>query len=109
MSVMATSNPDYYDQNNYVVLQRMRQATRFAVYGGSCMSYAQLASGRIDVCIDVLFQPYDYMALVPVIEGAGGILTTWEGTPAGLQSGNRYVAAGDRRIHEQTLKILSNQ
>jgi len=107
MALMATSNPDYYDRTNTPALERLKNATRFAVYGGSCMFYAQIASGRVDLCIDVQFAIWDYLALVPVVQGAGGLFTTWEGRIAGLHSGNQYIASGDPRIHEQALKILS--
>lgn len=109
MALMSTSNPDYYDHTNAPALQRLKQATRFAVYGGSCMFYAQIASGRVDICIDVKFKAWDYMALIPVVQGAGGVFTDWEGRAAGLQSGSQYIAAGDPRIHAQALKVLSGQ
>lgn len=106
-ALMFTSNPDYYDHTNAPALERLKKATRFAVYGGSCMSYAQIAMGRVDIGIDVQFQIYDYLALIPVVQGAGGVFTDWEGRAAGLHSGNRHVAAGDPRAHEQALKILA--
>ena len=107
MALMSTSNPDYYDQSNMPALKRLKQATRFAVYGGSCMFYGQIASGRVDICIDVGFKAWDYMALIPVVQGAGGVFTDWEGRAAGLHTGSQYIAAGDPRIHEQALKILA--
>jgi len=107
MALMSTSNPDYYDRTNVRALERLKKATRFAVYGGSCMFYAQIASGRVDLCIDVGFKPWDYMALIPVVQGAGGIFTNWDGHAAGLNSGHQYIAAGDPRLHEQALKVLA--
>lgn len=106
-ALMSTSNPDYYDRTTAPALERLKQATRFAVYGGSCMFYAQIASGRVDICIDVGFKPWDYMALIPVVQGAGGVFTDWQGRPAGLHTGCQYIAAGDPRIHEQALKVLA--
>ncbi|CAB1056438.1 hypothetical protein D1BOALGB6SA_1174 [Olavius sp. associated proteobacterium Delta 1] len=109
MALMSTSNPDYYDHTNAPALERLKQATRFAVYGGSCMFYAQIASGRVDICIDVGFKVWDYVALIPVVQGAGGVFTDWEGCAAGLHTGSQYIAAGDPRIHEQALNVLSCQ
>ena len=86
---------------------RLNAATRWCVYGGSCMAYAQIASGRIDVGIDVNFDIYDYLALVPVIRGAGGVITDWDGSELTIHSGNRLVAAGDRRVHERVLEIIN--
>jgi myo-inositol-1(or 4)-monophosphatase len=50
-------------------------------------------------------QPYDVVALIPIIEGAGGVVTTWEGGPAG--QGGRIIAAGDRRVHQAALALLN--
>ncbi len=106
-AMMSTSNPDFYDATNVSALEQMQERVNWTVYGGSCMAYAQLASGRIDVGMDVQFDVYDYMALVPVIQGAGGVITDWKGNALDLQSGDRFVAAGDQRVHEQALEILS--
>jgi len=105
-AMMSTSNPDWYTDETRPALDRMRAATRWRVYGGSCMAYARIASGRIDVGIDVKFDIHDYLALVPVIRGAGGIITDWNGADLTIQSADRLVAAGDPRIHEQALELL---
>lgn len=107
-ALLSTSNPDYYGEADAPALERLKAATRWTVYGGSCMAYARIAAGRIDVGIDVEFDLYDYLALVPVIEGAGGIITDWEERPLTLKSGGRLIAAGDRRMHEQALEVLKN-
>ena len=89
-------------------INRLAAATRWTVYGGSCTAYAQIASGRIDVGLDVGFDVYDYLALAPIIEGAGGIISDWQGAPLTLASGDRILAAGDRRIHDAVLALLAN-
>ncbi len=106
-ALMSTSNQYFYGPNDRDVLDRMKSETRLAVYGGSCMSYAQLATGRIDVGFDVQFDIHDYLALVPVIEGAGGVISDWSGAPLGLNSGDRFVASGDPRVHEQALRTIA--
>ena len=106
-ALMSTSNPDFYGGDDRPALDRMKAATRWCVYGGSCLAYARIASGRIDVGIDVAFDIHDYLALVPVIEGAGGVITDWRGRPLSLASGDRIVAAGDRRVHGLALSLLA--
>lgn len=106
-AVMSTSNPDFYGESDRPALERLQAASRWCVYGGSCMSYAQIASGRIDLGIDVNFDLFDYMALVPVILGAGGAITDWAGGALTLRSGDRFVVCGDPRIHAQVLQILN--
>jgi myo-inositol-1(or 4)-monophosphatase len=60
--------------------------------------------GFIDIVIEAGLKPYDIQALIPIIQGAGGTVTTWTGTPA--DQGGLIVAAGDKRVHEAALAIL---
>ena len=107
-AMFSTSNPDFYDAAAKPALDAMVKASRLNVYGGSCMAYAQMASGRIDLGIDVLFDIHDYLPLVPIIKGAGGFITDWNGDELGPTSGDRFVAAGDARVHGQALEILNS-
>ena len=84
---------------------RVEQAVRLTRYGGDCYSYCMLAAGHLDLVIETELKPYDIAALIPIITGAGGAVTTWEGSPA--PSGGRIVAAGDKRVHEAALKLLN--
>jgi len=82
----------------------VRSRVRMTRYGGDCYGYCLLAAGFIDIIVESGLKPYDIVPLVPIIEAAGGVVTTWEGEPA--LNGGRIVAAGDRRVHEQALAIL---
>lgn len=106
-AMMSTSNPDYYDEVTIPALKRMQQATKLTIYGGSCLAYGQIASGRIDVGIDVQFDIYDYLALVPIIDGAGGFISDWKGNSLDVNSGDRFIAAGDARTHAEALEVLN--
>ena len=106
-AVMSTSNPDFYDEASLPALKRMQQASKLNVYGGSCMAYGQIASGRIDVGIDVQFDIHDYLPLVPIITGAGGIISDWNGNSLDMNSGDRFLATGDWRTHAEALKVLN--
>jgi len=106
-ALLSTSNPDFYGEADAPALERMKATTRWTVYGGSCMAYAQIASGRIDVGLDVAFDVFDYRALAPIIEGAGGVITDWRGEPLTLASGDRLLAAGDARVHGAALAVLA--
>ncbi len=105
-AMLSTSNPDFYDAKTEPAFHAVRDASRLNIYGGSCMAYAQIASGRIDVGMDVQFDIHDYLPLVPVINGAGGIITDWDGKPLDQNSGDKLIAAGDPRVHEEALKLL---
>ncbi|MDE0046727.1 MAG: inositol monophosphatase family protein [bacterium] len=106
-ALLSTSNPDFYGADDGDAFARLKAAVCWTVYGGSCLAYAQLASGRTDLGIDVTLDPLDYLALVPVIEGAGGVVSDWHGAPLTLASGNRILAAGDARRHAEAMAILA--
>jgi myo-inositol-1(or 4)-monophosphatase len=65
-----------------------------------------LAAGHLDLVVETGLKTYDIAALIPIITGAGGVITNWEGKPA--QQGGRIVAAGDPRVHEAAIKLLNN-
>ena len=79
----------------------VEEAVRLSRYGGDCYAYCMLAAGHVDLVIETELKPYDVLALVPIIAGAGGIITTWENGPP--HAGGRIVAAGDRRVHAAAL------
>jgi myo-inositol-1(or 4)-monophosphatase len=64
-----------------------------------------LAAGQIDLVIEAGLNSYDIAALVPIVAGAGGIVTTWDGKPA--HHGGNIIAAGDPRMHEAAMKLLN--
>ncbi|MCH9000682.1 MAG: hypothetical protein IID48_20795 [Proteobacteria bacterium] len=106
-ALLSTSNPDFYGAAEFEAFERLKSAVRWTVYGGSCLAYAQIAAGRIDLGIDAGLDPVDYCALVPVIRGAGGAITDWQGRALNLHSGSRVLAAGDPRAHAWALEILA--
>ena len=63
-----------------------------------------LAAGQIDLIIETEIKPHDIVPLIPIITGAGGIVTTWENGPA--QGGGRIVVAGDSRVHAAAMQML---
>jgi myo-inositol-1(or 4)-monophosphatase len=74
-------------------------------FGGDCYSYCLLAAGFVDAVIEAGLKTYDIVALIPIIERAGGRVTTWDGRPA--TKGGRVVATGDPALHERILKLLN--
>ncbi|UCH73693.1 MAG: histidinol-phosphatase [Rhodospirillales bacterium] len=87
---------------------RLREAVKFVHYGGECYQYGMLASGFIDIVVEDDMRAYDYCALVPVVQGAGGIITDWRGAALGLQSGGKVLAAADADLHARVLPILQD-
>ncbi len=84
---------------------RVASRTKLMRNGYDCYAYAMIAAGFIDVVIESGLQPYDISALIPIIEGAGGIVTNWQGGSA--DQGGQVLACGDRRLHEQIIELLN--
>ena len=87
--------------------KRIEDAVALPMYGGDCYAYGQLAMGFADIIVEADLDTHDYLALVPVIEGAGGIITDWRGRTLTPKSDGRIVAAGDRRVHAEALELLA--
>jgi len=105
-ATLFTTSPLLMNEADRAAFGRVADTVRLTRYGGDCYSYCMLAAGHLDLVIETELKPYDIAALIPIITGAGGVVTTWEGKPA--QSGGRIVAAGDARIHEAALKLLNS-
>ncbi|MBF0332620.1 MAG: histidinol-phosphatase [Alphaproteobacteria bacterium] len=86
----------------------LTRSVKLVRYGADCYAYALLASGFVDAVVEALLKPYDYCALIPIIEGAGGVMTDWNGLPLGLGSDGRVAAAGDPTLHAQLVRVLGD-
>lgn len=106
-AVLYSTTPDMFTEpGDMAAFNRVETAVKLRRFGGDCYSYAMLAMGQIDLIIEASMQPYDIQALIPIVEGAGGIVSNWEGDPA--DDGGRIIAAGDRRIYDAALVLLAN-
>jgi myo-inositol-1(or 4)-monophosphatase len=104
-ALMFTTSPLLMNEADRAVFGRVENVVKLSRYGGDCYAYCMLAAGQIDLVIETEIKPYDIVPLIPIITGAGGVVTTWENGPA--QGGGRIVVAGDARLHEAALKMLS--
>ena len=101
-----TTSPKYFTLAGRAAWQGIADASRHPVYGGDCYQYGQLASGWVDVVLEEILEPYDFCALVPVVAGAGGVISDWRGRSLGLDSVGRVLASGDRAVHEEAMDLL---
>ena len=106
-AMMSASNPDFFDAAEKPKFERLRSQTQWRIYGGSCFSYGLLASGRTDIAVDSGLSIHDYAPFVPVIEGAGGVITDWSGAPVTVHTKKQILAAGDPERLGEALKILN--
>jgi len=126
---MYTTTPAMFAGASEVAYNRVRDQCKIPMYGCDCYAYGLVAMGLADLVVEADLKPYDYMAVVPIIEGAGGKMTDWTGkdliwkpspdTGSGSGGGDgsggllpqgypgEIVAAGDPRTHAETIRLLA--
>jgi myo-inositol-1(or 4)-monophosphatase len=105
-AIVSTTSPLLMNKADRAAFGKVENAAKLSRYGGDCYAYCMLAAGLIDLVIETEIKPYDIVAVIPIIAGAGGIITTWENGPA--QEGGRIVVAGDARVHAAALEMLKS-
>lgn len=105
-SIMSTSPENFAIAEHRESFRKVTGTARMTRYGGDCYAFCMVALGQLDAVIEPALKPYDIQALIPIIEGAGGVVSTWDGQDA--QHGGAVVVSGDRRLHEQILATLAH-
>ena len=102
---MTATSPDIFEQAGTMpAFQRLRAATLQTRWGLDCYGYCLLAAGHIDLVCESSLKNVDIAPLIPIIENAGGVVTTWDGEPA--EAGGNCVAAATRELHEAAMRVL---
>jgi len=105
-TVYATS-PNMFKGGDATSFGRVAAAAKLVNYGADCYAYGLVAHGFIDLVVEASLKPYDFSAMLPIVEGAGGVASDWRGMPLSLASDGRVLVAGDRRAHQQALQLLA--
>jgi histidinol phosphatase-like enzyme (inositol monophosphatase family) len=103
---IATTSPAAFPGNDLVRFEQVGAAAGDILWGGDCHNYGLTASGHLDVVIESGLKLYDFAALVPVVEGAGGRMTDWQGKSLDATSPGHVIAAGDPALIEQIVARL---
>ena len=106
-ATLFTTSPHLFDAAEWPAYERVEKSVRMARYGIDCYAYCMVALGFADLVVEAGLKAVDIGPLIPVIEGAGGIVTDWQGNSA--WNGGQVVAAGDRALHEQVLALLNDK
>ena len=104
---LMTTDPRLFSKEEQEAYQRVETQVKLTRYGADCYAYAMLASGQVDLVIESGLKPYDIVGLIPVIEGAGGVVTTWNGESAA--PGGRILAAATPALHAAAMVALSGK
>jgi inositol-phosphate phosphatase / L-galactose 1-phosphate phosphatase / histidinol-phosphatase len=105
-ATLFATTPDMFKESDAAAFGRVSATVKLTRFGADCYAYGLLAAGFIDLVLEAGLKPYDFCAMVPIVEGAGGIATDWRGADLDLTSDGRIVVAGDRRSHQAVLALL---
>lgn len=109
------TTPHMFEGKTEVAFNALRDQVRIPLYGCDCYAYGLLAAGHVDLVAEADLKPYDYMALVPIVKGAGGTMTDWKGeelrwsveaASSGVAPIGEVLAAGDAECHAKALATL---
>ncbi len=103
---LSCTSPDMFEEKDRPGFERLRGAARRVTWGGDCYSYGLLALGLVDVVAECTMKPWDWAALVPVVEGAGGRVIGWRGEALTLESDGRVLAVGDPALLPEAVGLL---
>jgi histidinol phosphatase-like enzyme (inositol monophosphatase family) len=104
---LSCTSPEVFDAADLAGWDRLRAAAGRTSFGGDCYAYGLLALGQIDVIAEAGMKIWDWAALVPVIEGAGGRLTDWQGRALHAGSDGRTLAVGDPALLGRVMAVLA--
>jgi len=106
-ATLFATTPDMFKGEDDAAFARVSAAVKLVRFGADCYASGLLAAGFVDLVLEASLKPYDFCAIVPVVEGAGGAATDWRGGGLDLASDGRILVAGDRRTHDAALALLA--
>ncbi|QIB33672.1 histidinol-phosphatase [Ancylobacter pratisalsi] len=103
---LCATSPDMFSAAEADAFAALTRQVGLSRFGGDCYAYGLLASGHVDLVVEASLKPYDFMALVTVVEEAGGVISDWSGAPLSIGSGGQVLAAANGALHACALAIL---
>lgn len=109
-AVLGTTSPHLFSAHeaDHFLSLAAKVARRRIIYGGDCYNYGLVASGHVDLVVEAGLKLHDFAALVPVIEGAGGMVCDWSGHVLNADSGGDVIALGDPARLDDVLEALGH-
>ncbi|MFT9417083.1 inositol monophosphatase family protein [Acetobacter sp.] len=103
---MSCTSPEMLELAPHDRWKNLKQQARRMTWGGDCYAYGLLALGQIDLITECDMNPWDWGALVPIVQGAGGVMSAWDGTPLRMDGDRTVLAAGSPALHREAVRIL---
>ena len=106
-AVLCATHPHaYFSPHEREAFRHLERAVRMSRFGGDCYIFGVLPLGFVDLIVESSFHRWDVAALIPIVEGAGGVISNWQG--GSCADGGQILAAGDARAHTQAMRLLAN-
>jgi inositol-phosphate phosphatase / L-galactose 1-phosphate phosphatase / histidinol-phosphatase len=105
-ATLFATTPDMFRGSDAIAFARVSGAVKLTRFGADCYAYGLVAAGFVDLVVEASLKAYDFCAIVPIVEGAGGLATDWRGHRLGIASDGRVLVAGDPRAHQAALALL---
>ena len=102
---LASTHPRLFDGAEQARFDRLAAACLLDRYGGDCYNYAMLAAGFVDIVVESGLNSFDIVPLIPILEHAGGVVTSWDG--GSILDGGNVVAAATAELHAEAVALLS--
>ncbi|MCE3255416.1 MAG: histidinol phosphate phosphatase [Rickettsiaceae bacterium] len=111
-AIFCSTSPFFFKGKDLEIINKISSQTKYQsqggiIYGGDCYLFGLLALGQVDIIIERGLKNFDFSALIPIVEAAGGIVTDWKGRELNLNSDGTILACGDKGIHSKILEIFS--
>ncbi len=100
------TTPEMFVGAEQTAWRRLSEALQRVRYGADCYAYGLLSSGFVDIVCEASLKPWDYLALAPIVRGAGGQMTDWRGSPLSIESGSQVLASANSGLQRQGVELL---
>lgn len=103
---LATTGPEYFSRpGQFELFTSLSNASRMTRYGYDCYAYCLLAMGKLQLVAEAGLASYDIAPLIPIVEAAGGVVTSWDGGDA--SNGGTVLASANAELHAKALEVLA--
>ncbi|MDG1286720.1 MAG: inositol monophosphatase family protein [Rickettsiales bacterium] len=106
-AIFSTTSPQLFRDADKPIIDSIMQNARNCQLGEDGYAYGKLAKGDLHLVVESGLKPYDFLPLVPIVIGAGAIMTDWQGNPLTLESNGDVIAASSKALHKQALALLN--
>ena len=105
--LMYSTDPSMFDQEQTILVNQLYKKVKSHRYGGDCYLYGMLAGGWIDLVVEANMKLYDVMALIPVVQSAGGVISDWKGNPIQPGWDGTVLASASQTLHREASEIIT--